>query len=216
MLKKITLNKRRVPVPVPIRTLEEAISWVETSLMQKDHMITRIELDGQDVDPADLASTTWKRKELGIETNLTIQVDSPMEICIQTIDVIKNLSMAIERSLKPLAVDTWQTATKSKPQDLDMLISDLDLCQDLVRQVFILMENRPVCLANLSNLAAHLNQHYTKLTQATARSDWKAVAKVMLNEFEPFLAEFSQELSFLQKSIFETVAEESFARAKNG
>ncbi len=97
-----------------------------------------------------------------------------------------------------------------------MVISDLELCLNLVEQVFLLLEGRPVSLKNLKNLAQALFRHLSKLQAAVSVNDWKASAKVLLNEIEPFLRDFSSELSFLQKTIYENEEDESVARSNNG
>jgi len=78
MLKKILLNNRLVPVPVPVRTLSQALAWVEANLVPGGSLVTRVVLDRDVIDYDNAALAPKKGQiELTEKSRLEIQMDSP-------------------------------------------------------------------------------------------------------------------------------------------
>ena len=50
MIKSVIINRKKVPVPVPIRKLAELIDWIESDLLQKEDLITRIVMNGVEIE----------------------------------------------------------------------------------------------------------------------------------------------------------------------
>ena len=49
MLKEIMISKKKVPVPIPVRTLQEALHWVGETFLKQDAAITVATLDEKDI-----------------------------------------------------------------------------------------------------------------------------------------------------------------------
>ena len=63
MLKNLRINKKKVPVPVPLKSLNDALDWIQDTLVPPEHLITVIELDGQDIDPELVNESNWGTEE---------------------------------------------------------------------------------------------------------------------------------------------------------
>ena len=89
MLKKVIVNNKKVPVPVPVRTIDEALRWIEATLVPAGHTITRVALDdrvlGEHDSDGDLGGLP-----LNAESKLEVQIDSPVDLAIQTLDAMRN------------------------------------------------------------------------------------------------------------------------------
>ncbi len=205
MLKRITLNGRRVPVPVPIRVLPEAMQWVSKHLVRPDHAVTRIELNGRDVEFHGDGELVVPALSLDEGSDLRIKVDSPTEICLQTLDVLRNLTSVIGRNLKPVAVQLWEHKGPKLPPETAMTFEDFSLVQDLLDHILVLLDKR-VDATNLLSYHAALGKAFSALRLAVQGADWKGAAKVLLNQIETPANELASELTSVEKVIFELQA----------
>ncbi len=208
MLKRITLNGRRIPVPVPIRDLVEAIQWVQKHLLRPDHAITRIELNGADVDFSNDGECQVYPLRLEEGSDLRIKIDSPHEICRQTLDVLRNLSSVVGRNLKPIAVQLWEHKGARLPPEAAAIFDDLGLMQELLDHILVLLDKR-VDATNVCSIQAAIHKAITAMNFAVQGTDWKAVAKVLLNQVEGPALELAGELTSVEKVIFELLADRS-------
>lgn len=213
MLKRITLNGRRVPVPVPVQDLSEAVEWLQRHLVRPDHAITRIELNGEDIEFTSDGECRVAPIALSDNSDLRVKVDSPSEICLQTLDVLRNLSSVIGRNLKPIAVKLWEHKGLKLPVETAAIFDDFNLMQELLDHILLLLDKR-VDATNLCSLQAQLNRAFSALNLATQSADWKGVAKVLLNQIETPANELSNELSSVEKVIFELVADRNMERPR--
>src|SRR5688572_21512427 len=130
MIKEIVLNGKKVPVPVPIHDLSELLQWISTTLLSGEHVVTRIRLDGAELDLDRVASSKF-HQPLG-SRKVEIQIDSPIDLTIQTVDALRNLATIIQPGLRPVAVECWGLAPSGSPKELDSIMADVDLLGDLL------------------------------------------------------------------------------------
>lgn len=198
MLKALELNRRRIPVPVPVRTLAQAISWLEATLLEPDHSITRIEVDGEALDlnhlPMDLSFSPQSR--------LIIQADSPVELALQTLDAMRNLSGVLERGLKNVAVACWQTSPREVPLDLPPVVDDIQLLVNLLFHTLDLLAEK-IRAEKLHALTADMERAAKQLQQAVEQADWKATARILLQQIGEVLVTLTDELATTQKDLFD-------------
>lgn len=212
MLKFVYLNQKKVPVPVPVKNLYEAILWVEKHILRDGYAITKVLLDQSPVEVLDESSQNLKKVPLEQSQRLEIQIDSVQEISIQTIDALRNLSTALEKSLKPVAVEFWQAGEQSKHNlDLEPVLEDLALILDLISHVEILVQGR-VSIANISMIRESLSEHLVGVEAAFEGNQYKLVAKILLQKIETPLEELNHELTMLQNTIFESFADKKFSK----
>ncbi|MFW7380543.1 MAG: hypothetical protein ACOH5I_17155 [Oligoflexus sp.] len=209
MLKFVILNRKKVPVPVPLKTLQDLISWIEDHLVRKDHTITRIRLDHEDIDFSGQNHILVPAIKLKSDSLVECQIDTPLDIGVQTLDALRNLCMVLERSLKPIAVQCWQIGVNDKPIDLRPLIGDLELIDALLDHLLLIIDVR-VDSSNARAFRENLEQGRLALQYAIEISDWKAVARILLKQVEISIADLNQELGFMQKCVFELIADHNY------
>jgi hypothetical protein len=183
MLKKILLNGKKIPVPVPIKTLPEAIAWVQKHLVRPDHLITRLQLDGREMEIQADGGVVLPALALDENSDLRLKIDSPMEICMQTIDALRNLSAVIGRNLKPVAVQLWEHKGHRMPVETRTVLDDVSLLVELFEHVLVLVDRR-VDLSNASSLQSQIGKAHAAIGLAVQQSDWRGLARVLLNQLE--------------------------------
>lgn len=209
MLKFVILNNKKVPVPVPLKTLQDVVSWIEDHLLRSDHTITRIKLDHQDIDFNGQGRIKVPKKVLNKDSVVECRIDSPLDICVQSLDALRNLCLVLERSLKPIAVHCWQIQAHDKPADLRAVISDLELIDELLDHLFLILDER-VDAQSARSYRETLHQARLAIQYAIEASDWKAVARILLKQIEGAIVELGVELGLMQKTVFELVADHNF------
>ena len=203
MIKKILINGRSIPVPVPLRDLEEALGWVEETLLRSDQVITRISVNGCEIFADELGPAGFKGVPITNGSKIEVQMDSPSELSVQTLETARNLGAVIERGLKPLAVACWDFPTSQVPtESIVSVLTDLDLIDGLLAHFFELttLDSSQLCMmVELSNL---LKKSIQEMRQAQSGKNWKGLAEILLNRVEPLLVELHQESGNIQALIY--------------
>ncbi|HYX39785.1 MAG TPA: hypothetical protein VE954_42360 [Oligoflexus sp.] len=211
MLKKLLINGKKIPVPVPIHNLSEAAAWIEKHLLRPDHTITRIILDGREIDLGHEDILRLPALPLTPESDLRCKIDSPMEICVQTIDALRNLSTAIGRNLKPVAVHLWEYKGSRLSMEARAVIEDARLMIELLDHILVLIDRR-IDITNVTSIREAIDKAHRAIQIAESQSDWKGLARVLLQQLEEPTLELSNELSSLQKTIYEAQADRNWER----
>ena len=193
LLKKIIINGKNIPIPVPLSTVGAALEWVQATLVPEGHVITRISINDTPIADEDLILTEAVRSD----TKFELQVDSPTELSMQTLDAMLNLTTAVLAKLKPLAVQCWQARPIDKPSELDPLAEDLDLIVDLIDHVSGLLVELHVEPAAIQGIESLLRKSLVGLGMARSNSDWRAYARQLLNRVEPLLKDLTDETEVL-------------------
>tara|TARA_B100001094_G_C18175882_1_gene797838 strand:- start:7 stop:642 length:636 start_codon:yes stop_codon:yes gene_type:complete len=210
MLKHVFLNRRKIPVPVPISILSEAIDWVEGSLVKAGYSITKLELDGLEIDINNIASSSLNQKPLSIDNKLCLQIDSPLDLAIQSIDALNNLTLIIRRTIRPLMVKIWDTLPQAYPEGLESFLDDLALFMELTDHLIVLLSGQ-VSTTNIENSSVQLDSTKVLAEMAIGQSDWKGLTKVIIKQLFPQLEDVASELSLLQKCVFEAQADRKYS-----
>ncbi len=196
MLKKVLINSKKVPVPVPVRTLGEALDWVERTLVPAGHTITRVALNDHLLH--DAFAPAHQDELLGDQTKLEIQIDSPSDLTVQTLDAMRNLASVVFSGLKVLAVHCWQARSQDKPAELDAVTTDLELILDLIDHVAGLIDASHPEAAAIQGISAMLKRTAAGIALAKSNSDWRACARLLLNRVEPLLRDLMSEAETVQ------------------
>ncbi len=199
MIKRIFINQRAIPVPVPVLTFSEAMDWVGNTLVPEGHCITRVQLDGELMD---LENPKVPNRSLTASSQLNLIVDGPEDLAIQTIDAIKNLVSSIQSVLKPISVGLWTHAGDQYGEDMNNVIFDLRLVSDLFAHASDLMDG-VISYQNASHILGNLNEAVDLCVIHSERKDWRCLAKVLLRNIEPLMLDLSSEAQSFQSAIFE-------------
>ena len=211
MLKKIILNRRTIPVPVPIQNLDEALAWVDQTLLKSDEMITKIVVDDRKVSDEGLSEKQVKEFRLNGASKLEIQVDSPLELSTQSLEAIRNLADVVEKSLKPLAVDCWQTVPVNTPKGLKAIQDDICLIMELTDH-FLELIHEGIDVSIFKYLVDKVESVIVALNSANENRDWQEYARILLNHLEPALQNLIDESANLQGAIFSKLSEQNMTR----
>lgn len=203
MLKKLVLNRRSIPVPVPVKELGQVLSWLESAMVPDGSYITKVTLDGHDLEyDGGLVSTRDHSIRLTEQSALEIRVDSLASLSGQTLDTIHSLSAAILGTLKSIAVHSWQSRQTAKIPELAAVHDDLALIVSLVNHVQEILRNATgaglLDTGPVSGIARLMDQNLNGHALAMRQSDWKACARILLNRFEPLLKDLMVEAETLQ------------------
>ena len=213
MLKHVYINGKRIPVPIPVLVLDEALDWVEHTLVPEGHTMTRVTIDGCILGGDLEDNDTTGQMPLTPRSRLEVQVDSPTDLAIQTLEAMRNLCSVVGGGLKPLAVACWKTKPVARPLQLDANLSDCELILDLSDHLVGLLDKSAQETAAVQALTGMLNRHLTALRMAIANSDWRGVAKVLLNKIESTMVELENECETLQIRIMAAGNDNHYAKA---
>ena len=204
MIKTVVINRKKVPVPVPIRKLSELIEWIEVDLLQKEDLITRIMMNGVEIETDLIAGIT---NDLSAETLLEVQIDTPFELLIQSVEAIRNLSSVVLRCTKQVAVELWQLES-AKPGSiagmkvLKQIQIDVNLIIDLVDNAASIDRRYSDALNRLSEFEKPLRASRLSLETYVSHSEWKRCSKVLLNDLEPALNSLVESCLVVENDVF--------------
>lgn len=215
MLKQLFLNGRKIPIPVPVYSLDEALDWLQATLMPDGHTITRIAIDGRPLDISNPGDFDF-HKPLAIGSKLELQVDSPADLAVQTLDAVRNLASVIISGIKPLAVDCWQAKPVDKPREIEDVANDIELIQELLDHLTGIIPTEVVETAAIQGIGGMLNRTSMGLSIAVSNSDWRACARILLNKMDPLLKDLVVESESLQLQILASNETNHLAKADVG
>lgn len=196
MLKSFKLKNQTIPVPVPIKTLEEAVNWVRKTFAKQDSVLTLLKLDGVEYV---LESDSWRKNiPLSDKSTLEVEIDSPKDLAIQTLDAVRELSYGMEKSLKELAVSCWDDVSKKTVKKTLDIEQDLSLLLELIDHLNGIFDFRTADMAPINGLSRLIRSATKKLKLHREMMDWQSVSKILLNRLEPLLKEMVNESEALQ------------------
>lgn len=218
MLKKLLLNNKLVPVPVPLKTLREVLKWTETTLLKSGHTITRVILNGSTVGLEKIEQGTAAELDaiLDERSKVEVRMDTPNDLAVQTLDAIHNLASVVVSGLKPQAVSCWQAKPNEHPSDVDTVHGDVKLILDLIEHLSGLMDTKQIEAAAVRGIETLLKRSEVGISMAIANSDWRACAKLFLNRLEPLLKDLIAEAETLQIRILASRGHQAAKTADQG
>lgn len=182
MLKRVLINKRTLPVPVPVKSLADAFQWIESAMIPKGETITSASLDGKSV--LELWGNT-KLTQTILMTNdsrFEVRIESPMDLALQGMETAHTLCGAVLRDLKPLAVYLWQSKAHTEQHDLYQIAGDVQLIIELIDHAKDMRVETQIDFGPMLDFQAHLKKISLSLTAAAAKSDWRACAQILLRD----------------------------------
>lgn len=182
MLKRVLINKRTVPVPVPVKTLADAFRWIESSMIPQGETLTSAMLDGNSVLELWDDKKTSNEIVLDAESQFEIRIESAMDLALQGLEAIHNLCGAILRDLKPLAVYLWQSKAMSDQQDLYQIAGDVQLVIELIDHAKDMRVESQIDFGPMLDFQSHLKKICLSLSAASAKTDWRACAQILLRD----------------------------------
>lgn len=201
MLRFIYLKNQRIPVPVPIRNLKEALEWVSETFCGENQLITRVLLNGDDVN-LDFQHE-FEKIELNAEADLTFQLDAPKELSIQTLEAVKNFASVILPRVKQIAVELYRGPNPESIQEFEEMMTDLEFIFDLKQHINGILDQYHKDLAPFEGLSYLAGLVKADLVRLQNKKMWTDAAVAILGRLEPFLKELIKEISELQIRVNE-------------
>lgn len=182
MLKRLVINKKTIPVPVPIKTLADACAWVDEILVPIGETVTSATLDGQDI--LDIWSSPKVSGGISLhpDSRIEVRVESPEDLALQSLDTIHALSGAILRGIKALAVHLWQARQNEIQPELQTVRDDLELIVELLDRMEDMGVSEKLDLTMIRELKNRLRNLGICLSAATSISDWRGAAQILLRD----------------------------------
>jgi len=200
MIKKIFLSHKEVPVPVPVKTLAEAYSWVQATFVKKNNIITNIVLDGVEV-LGELEGGAKFDHELREDSVIEFQLDNPRDLSLQTLEALRDLAFQMDRRLPSLAVKSWQFKDDTHIGEIKEIANDLTLMLDLIEHLNGILQYSHEYLAPVNGLSRLLNRVLGYLLEAAKAADWQRCSTLLLNRLEPLLKDMVAECENLQLNV---------------
>lgn len=214
MLKKITVRNREIPVPVPILTLKEAIHWIESTLLKKEAAITGVFLDGKEV-TGTIDDTELRDRELCADSDLSVCIDNPMDLSLQTIEMVGDLSFVLADRLKTLAVELWsQDPSGERKHSIKEAFADIELMFELVDHLNGILEYSHPLLAPINALYHLIKSAYVRAKQECTDKAWRSLAKTLVTRIEVYLRNLSQECEGLQLELLTETKQDPLLKAE--
>jgi hypothetical protein len=182
MLKRLIINQKTIPVPVPVKTLEEACAWIDDILVPVGETVTSAVMDGKDILEIWSSSKTAAAINLHPDTRLEIRVESPEDLALQSLDAIHSLAGAILRGIKVLAVHLWQSRQNDIQPELNALREDVGLICELMDRMNDMGVSDKIDLCHIRDLHGRIYKISICLDAAMSIGDWKASAQILLRD----------------------------------
>jgi len=198
MLKYLHIKNRRIPVPVPIRNLDEAIAWVAQTFATDEKIITRVVLDGEDID---LDKNDFSARKLSEASELLMHVESHRELSKQSIEVIQNFCTIVLRRLKPLAVFLYNYKEKNIHPSLSEFLEDMAFIRDIRTHLGGILDRYHEELAPFEGLSALCEKVMRDFNMNVQVGNWGVCSEILLNRLEPFMRELQSEIDILNGKI---------------
>lgn len=199
MLKSILVNGKKVPIPVPISSLCDALSWVEETVLEQGHTITRITMNGIEMEEDECRAMTGKLSE---ETAVEFQIETPFDLMIQSLETIKNMTVVITRCLKPLAVTLWELDRSEVCPEFENSKEDIALVIELIENLRNIDSRFMPEVQIVLHIGSELDEFNKKLLEADMKKDWKNVARILLNDMETPFQNLIDECSSAEGQVY--------------
>jgi hypothetical protein len=182
MLKRLIINQKTIPVPIPVKTLADACSWIDEILVPVGETVTSATLDGRDILDLWSSPKTGSAINLHPDSRLEIRVESPEDLALQSLDTIHALSGAILRGIKALAVHLWQARQNEGQPELHAVREDVDLICELMERMEDMGVSHKIDLGVIRELKDRIKNIAICLTAAASIGDWKGAAQILLRD----------------------------------
>jgi len=192
MLRKLILKNREIPIPVPVRTLGEVISWVEDTLLCKDAILTSAILEDREL-INELYRKSIKDIPLQEKSRLQINIDTPKDLSSQSLDVVCDLAYGIASRIRKISINSWYGFGARSKTDLEELHSDLLLLLELVHHINDLLDEGHTQYTSINKLSENISSLSTKLQDNILSENWQELRGILGNLLEPLLKDLAYE-----------------------
>ncbi|MBP9706097.1 MAG: hypothetical protein KBD78_00530 [Oligoflexales bacterium] len=197
-IKSILINGRRIPIPIPLGSLRELVSWVEGSLLNPSQLITRVSIDQKLIEDFS-ENVDLSVFPISANSEIHFQIESPRDLLIQSFEAIHHYCKLIQTGLKPLAVDLWQLPNGSSQKEsvIATLSADLKVVLDILDQAQGIVDWQHIDLAALHGQYLLLKGHRQALLLAIDQNDWKKISRILIHRIDTLIKDMLVEIESL-------------------
>ena len=196
MLKFIFIKNRRIPVPIPIYNLREALSWVGETFAVDDRLITRVVLNDEEL-PLEIVDS--RDRPLDALSELMVQVESPREISAQSIEVVRDFCLVLLSRMKPAAVALYQFEGSEVLPAFSEIFEDMEDLHSLRVHINGILDQFHEDIAPFEALSLLCDRVMGDLLDEKNQRNWKKCSEILLHRLDPFLKKLHFEVVELQK-----------------
>ena len=182
MLKRLIVNQKIIPVPVPLKTLAEVCSWVDETLVDIGETVTSATIDGKDVLDYWGLDKVCSSITMHSEMRLELRIESPEDLAFQTLDTIHALSGSVLGGLKVLAVHLWQSRKNDLQPELSTVVTDTSLICELIERLRELSVTVGLEIGALLEILGMMYEIKCRLERALMNGDWREAAQILLRD----------------------------------
>ncbi|MEI8027030.1 MAG: hypothetical protein WCI18_11840 [Pseudomonadota bacterium] len=196
MLKFIFIKNRRIPVPIPIFNVKEALFWVTETFAVDDRMITRVILNGEELPFETVETMDWSLDAL---SELVVQVESPREISAQSIEVVRDFCLVLLSRIKPAAVALYQFEGSEILPSFSEIFEDMEYLHSLRIHINGILDQFHSDIAPFEAMSLVCDRVMGDLIREKNQNNWKKCSEILLHRLDPFLKKLHFEVVELQK-----------------
>jgi len=201
MLKFIYLKNQKIPVPVPVRSLADAVRWVSETFCSEGQIITKLNLDGFEIDLDGL--TVASDHEIDANSELKFQIDEPRDLSVQSLEAVKDFAIVVLPQIRQLAIELYKGPNPEVIAEFDEIMTDLDFIFDLKFHINGILDQYHEALAPFEGLAYLAEIVKRDLSKFYGKKMWSDAAVTILGRLCPFLKELVKEIETLQLRVGE-------------
>jgi hypothetical protein len=196
MLKFIYIKNRRIPVPIPISNVKEALTWVSETFAVEDKVITRAILNDQELPLEALGGNDWPLDSL---SKLIVQVESPRDLSNQSLEIVRDFCLVVLSRIKPAAVALYQHEGRETPPALCELMEDMDYLRSIRMHINGILDQYHQDIAPFEGMYLVCDRVMGDLIRERNDKNWKKCSEILLHRLDTFLKKLHLEVVELQK-----------------
>jgi hypothetical protein len=203
MLKKITLNDQEVSVPIPIFSFEEAISWIDSTLLKNGEVITKIFLNSEEISLEKIDSLN--KSKLSKDETLLVRTDSPKSLSIQILEVLSEMSLGVETKSQKIAIHIWKNPDVKQIKNLKNLLDDVSLMISLVDHINGILDYSHQDMAGINGCSLLIKNVYHKIKNFSKLKNWTECSTLIVGRLDPLLRNFVLECDNAKLRVLEAL-----------
>jgi len=176
------INRRWVPIPVPISSIAEVVEWLEGSMIPEGQALTSMVLDGVSIIEQLQDHSFVQKGKLTATSVLEVRIESALDLALHGLETAHTLCGAILKTIKFVAVHLWQCPPSQPQPELQQLVEDVDIIIDLIDHSQGLGIQQYADFGPMIDLQAHLKKILLGLSAAIAKCDWRGSAQILLRD----------------------------------
>lgn len=200
MIREVTVNSKRIPIPVPIKGVGDLVEWVCNDLANRTQSLTRLVINGVD-QTAWFDSGDQLEQELDSEDQVEVHLESAKDLIIDSMGAVLGFAKVVLDGLKGISVGLWQYDGKSVPEPVYGLAEDLKTLVEIYEHVSVITDVSAEEVAAFEGLCRIIRRGTNSFENAISQAKWEKAADVLLNYLEPLVRELVEETALLQVQV---------------